>query len=135
MAWGFDRFLFVDQYKPIVDVFSSEMKCPKCVACWAFRRTIRKRFIHVLNTQGNGDLTDEQYHAELLQDVIAFETILGGQALPHGRQADELRLRRSGATAHGDHDARSVLRGFGSCPQASSRRCVCTSPHGTSISR
>ena len=77
MNWCEERYLMVDNMPAMASEFAREMKGTPRLFLKLFVSMARKNVIKILNTQGNGDLTDEQYHAEFLQDVIAFETILG----------------------------------------------------------
>lgn len=71
------RFGMVDNTEVVVKRFSSLMgdKFPLFV----MRPVVagmRRRIIKMLNLHGHGDLTDEQYHQELFDDVRAIEQLL-----------------------------------------------------------
>ena len=76
MNWCEERFMVVDNAECMFRTFAKDLHAPKILVKIMFRR-VRKNIINVLNTQGTGDLTNEQYHAMWLQDIVAFETLLG----------------------------------------------------------
>ena len=76
MNWCEKRFVMVDNGEAAFRTLSKDIAAPKILVRIMFRK-LRKHIIEVLNTQGTGDLTNEQYHAMWLQDIVAFETLLG----------------------------------------------------------
>ena len=76
------RWLWVDNTSVMRDEFTSAGKAfgtPSLVVTFLCR-TSRKKSISLLNAEGQGDLSDTEYHRKFLDDIKAVEAILAGFA-------------------------------------------------------
>lgn len=73
--YGFNRTIFVDFSKILVNMFSVEFNLQPVVAT-VLVRNMRTNTINVLNAVGYGDLSQEQYELEFLRDLQSLETFL-----------------------------------------------------------
>jgi hypothetical protein len=64
----YGRAVLVDNVEAMIRVVSSEFQYPKAIVNWIFK-SHRAETITMLNAQGLGDLTDEQFQRTFLDDV------------------------------------------------------------------
>jgi glutathione S-transferase len=72
------RHQMVDNAPAVAAMFSKAMGAPLFLTKM-FVKKMRSNLINMLNNHGQGDLTDEQYHAEWMRDVQALEGFLGNK--------------------------------------------------------
>lgn len=75
-VWNNERCIMVDNTPKVTEFVKEQLALPEAIVKGVLNG-FRKQIISTLNTMGNGDLTDEQYHAEYLKDIQSIETFLG----------------------------------------------------------
>ena len=75
--FGIERSMMVDNLAAVGDVWAPLFGPMPRATLDGILAEMRQGVITALNNQGNGDLTDAQYHAEWVKDLSAVETLIG----------------------------------------------------------